>query len=389
MKKMSLLFCLLVVCMAASQFSLAQVIVSSTTSGSAVTLNATLPGSAASTTTPVALTSDDGYSGLLPIGFTFNYYGVPHTQCLVGSNGNINFTSSLAGSYDTWTINTPLLGNMSARNCICAAWGDLCLPCSTPAGTIYYHTDGVAPNRKFVVTYCHNGIYACPTQYQSTTTVLYETTDEIDILVSHHVTGCSWAGGYTIEGIQDSAGTDAVVVPGRDYPSSWSANNDAYRFSPSGTTYTVGPIAYSPPYAASEVTFNWYDSTTGAYVGSGSPLVVYPTVPTTYAAVAVSCASDSFTAGYAHRVMMLSVPAGSATMEVSVFPNPTNDVLNIQMYEGAYSSLTITDAVGQLFTEQKIKETLTEVNVKTFPAGVYYIMLNGDYGSKMMKFVKW
>jgi hypothetical protein len=39
------------------------------------------------TPTDIGLYSDDLYSGVLSVGFTFSYYGTPHTQFIVGENG--------------------------------------------------------------------------------------------------------------------------------------------------------------------------------------------------------------------------------------------------------------------------------------------------------------
>src|SRR5262249_35483810 len=44
----------------------------------------------------------------------------------------------------------------------------------------------------------------------------------------------TWNGGAAIHGVQVD-GTTAYVIPGRNYPTQWSATNDAYRFTPQGT----------------------------------------------------------------------------------------------------------------------------------------------------------
>ena len=74
--------------------------------------------------------------------------------------------------------------------------------------------------------------------------------------------------------------------------------------------------------------------------------------------------------------------------EVELFPNPTTSELVIKMQQGAYSSCTITNAIGQVDLQQQISVAQTKMNVKMLPAGVYYIILRGNNGSKMLKFVK-
>lgn len=244
--------------------------------------------------TGTGITLDDGYSGVFPIGFTFNFYGVPYTQLVIGSNGVINFTTSLAGAYCPWPISAPLLGNPSMRNAVCGPWCDIMI---SAGGSITYSTAGVAPNRKFAVTWCASGMFSCTTQWTTSQIILYEGSDVVEVHTAHK-TVCAWNGGYAITGIQNAAGTAACVAPGRDYPSVWSVISppEAWRFTPgvpSSTTYTVAPIPYSPlPYATSAV--YWYDSTTGAYLGTGPYLTVSPTVTTTYKAAALGCNDTTF-----------------------------------------------------------------------------------------------
>ena len=241
------------------------------------------------------MSADDAYTGVINIGFTFNYYGNNYSQCTIGSNGHLTFGTASAGAYDPWPISSQLLGNTSARNTICAPWSDLSV---SSGGTMYYFSYGTAPNRTFAVTFCKVRMYSCTTNYITSTILLHETTNEIDILIGHKGAACSWNGGYAIEGIQNAAGTAATSVPGRDYPSVWGANSDAQRFVPvsGGISYTVGAIPYTPVYPASALTILWYDSATGAYVGSGNPITVNPVVPTNYIAIVTACA-DSFASG--------------------------------------------------------------------------------------------
>ena len=92
------------------------------------------------TGTPLGL-SDDSHAYPVPIGFTFNYYGVGYNNVAVESNGGIAFVD--------WFLT---FGNSSlpygAQPFIATLWDDL-----NPGagGEIYYETLGSAPNRTFVV----------------------------------------------------------------------------------------------------------------------------------------------------------------------------------------------------------------------------------------------
>lgn len=240
------------------------------------------------------ITVDDIYSGVLPIGFTFNFYGTNYTNVVIGPNGTLCFDITLAGAYDPWPITAVLLGNPSKRNNICGPWCDIDI--STPdGGTITYSLTGVAPFRKYIVTFCRDRMYSCTTQITSTQIILYETTNIIECHIATKPVCATWNSGRAIIGVQNAAGTAATVAPGRDFPSVYTCTNEAWRFTPDASlsSYTVASIAYAPiPYASSLV--YWYNANTGAYLGTGLTQTVCPTVTTTYKAGALGCADTSF-----------------------------------------------------------------------------------------------
>jgi hypothetical protein len=96
------------------------------------------------TGTTVAL-ADDSVSAAVPIGFTFNYGGLNFTQVFIGSNGWVFF-----GTTST-EFNNVAVAASPVTNVLMPYWGDL-NPASTPT-RVRYQTVGVAPNRKFVVSY--------------------------------------------------------------------------------------------------------------------------------------------------------------------------------------------------------------------------------------------
>jgi hypothetical protein len=128
---------------------------------------------------------DDRYSGVVPIGFNFNFYGVNYTQCVIGSNGMINFNTALANTYHPWPIGAALLGNASARNAICGPWCDMDIT-TAQGGIVTYATSGVAPFRRFTATWCSMPMYNtgfCPGQRTTTQVILYEGCNFIDVHV--------------------------------------------------------------------------------------------------------------------------------------------------------------------------------------------------------------
>ncbi|NDC39933.1 MAG: hypothetical protein EBZ77_00005, partial [Chitinophagia bacterium] len=206
-KYIYILVAFVMVLVTASQSS-AQITIASDTPGcgsGCTHLTATLIGQ---TPTSAGITTDDGWSGVINIGFTYNFYGNNYTQLLVGSNGALSFNTSLAGGGFGWSITSALLGNTSVKNCICGPWCDIYIPAG---GTITYSTVGASPYRKFVATWCHTRMYSCTTQWTTTQIIIYETTNIAEAHIAHKTT-CSWNGGYAIVGVQNNWTSSASAL---------------------------------------------------------------------------------------------------------------------------------------------------------------------------------
>jgi PKD repeat protein len=206
--------------------------------GNPMQLQATLAGNAATnynvanisyqpdTTTGVNVSlGDDVLSSILPIGFTFNFYGNDYTDFYIGSNGYISFTP---GQNVTSQVNGPILPSSAPpNNLIAAAWNDL-LPTST---SINYSTTGVAPNRKLIVNYNArhylSSFHVFKMQIQ-----LHEGTNIIEIHTdSIPNTSALSSFATTTQGIENIDGSKAVTVPGRN-GQHFDVDNDAQRFTP-------------------------------------------------------------------------------------------------------------------------------------------------------------
>ena len=91
-------------------------------------------------------TGDDAQAAAtIPFAFTFN--GVAYTSLNIYTNGFVQFGTS-SGSTTTYGAVIPTA--TAPNNIVALAWEDLLV---TSPATITYWTDGVAPNRKFVVSY--------------------------------------------------------------------------------------------------------------------------------------------------------------------------------------------------------------------------------------------
>lgn len=124
-----------------------------------------------SPTTPAIIGSDDsGRTGLISIGFTFNFDNTDYTSLDATSDGmvglgvatNVDFRNNLVDA-DT-------------RILLCPWWDDL----SLTGNKIRYELQGTSPNRSFVIDYECNAVYNDATPNLKFQIILFETTNRIE-----------------------------------------------------------------------------------------------------------------------------------------------------------------------------------------------------------------
>ncbi len=186
------------------------------------------------TGTNVAL-FDDQWSAAINIGFPFCFYGNTYTQVLIGSNGLISFNVALAGGYCQWPINAAVPSAADPMNTVMGPWQDLYPP---GGGTIRYTIYGTAPCRRFVVSWNQMPMYSCTSTLCTQQITLYETSNVIDNYIQTKPLCTGWNAGTAIQAVHNAAGTAAVAVAGRNYPTQWTTTNDARRWTPSGANMT-------------------------------------------------------------------------------------------------------------------------------------------------------
>jgi hypothetical protein len=195
--------------------------------------NQTFLCSAGSTTAPTGTplsggTLDDGGWLNLPLGFSFNYFGVNYNSISVGTNGTMMFGLTSATPLNTYSFTGGFPNTANPANVIAAVSQDNKL---SSAGSISYWTSGYAPNRKFVTNY--NAVPAYNSSgFTTAQVILYETTGIIEIHITNSTT--SYA---KYVGLQDNTKTiGAAPINGATATINTSI---AYRFSPPSNYNTV------------------------------------------------------------------------------------------------------------------------------------------------------
>ncbi|MDP6909556.1 MAG: SprB repeat-containing protein, partial [Flavobacteriales bacterium] len=155
-------------------------------------------------------------------------------------------------------------------------------PSTNPNGVVSSVTCGIAPNRRFVVTYDAIAMFSCTTMEFTNQLILFETSNRIEMHITSKPLCAGWNGGAAIQGLENANGTIAHVVPGRNYPTQWAVNNDGYEFVPDGIGgYNVNPIPFDPAPVTTNNNILWYDDQQ-TVLGNTNTITVSPSVATWY-----------------------------------------------------------------------------------------------------------
>jgi gliding motility-associated-like protein len=182
---------------------------------------------------------DDSQSGTFNIGFTFCFYGTTYTQFRIGSNGWVSLGAG-AQPVTFASLAIPTVNAAVPKNCVMGPWQDW-----HPGigGQVRYQIQGVAPCRKLVVSWISVPLYSCTNLLGTFHIVLYESTNVIETYIVNKPNCPQWAGGTSVHGIHNAAGTQAVTIAGRN-SSQWTAVNDARRWTPAGAPITPTLVWY-------------------------------------------------------------------------------------------------------------------------------------------------
>jgi len=156
--------------------------------------------------TATGVTGDDS-QGNINIGFTFNFYGNEYTQVSVCSNGFLQFAGL---STEFFNSQIPTTGGLDPDNIICPFWDDID---PSVGGTIFYDTQGTAPDRMFIVEWSAVPRYFDTGSSLTFEVILYETSNYIKFQYNTMTSGTAGTfadGSSATIGIEDSTAGDGL-----------------------------------------------------------------------------------------------------------------------------------------------------------------------------------
>jgi hypothetical protein len=105
--------------------------------------------------TGALLSLQDNDDAVVPLGFTFNFYGVDYSKLTIGSNGYLAFGASIRNNNPD-ALPVPQAGTTAGWNTapfLAPLFSDLNPVKSWVPNAVYWEVRGTAPNRRFIVQY--------------------------------------------------------------------------------------------------------------------------------------------------------------------------------------------------------------------------------------------
>ena len=208
---------------------------------------------------------------MVSIPFDFNFFTNNYNQLVVGANGVITFDTSLANTINLWQFTEPLPNNTNqalADGNIFGAGHDIDPSASNGTHEIAYEFFGQAPFRYMVISFFNVAHFSCNDLKTTQMIVLYETLNVVEVYLQDKPLCDTWNSGSAVVGIQNNEGTVAITPPGRN-TGAWTAQNEAWRFVPSGNTIAA--------------TYFWFDNN-NSLISNDVSVNVCPTDTETYTA---------------------------------------------------------------------------------------------------------
>ncbi|MDR2824241.1 MAG: T9SS type A sorting domain-containing protein [Prevotellaceae bacterium] len=216
---------------------------------------------------------DDSWSNIIDLPFSFCFFENTYSEVLVGANGQVTFDIAkppYQGATNPYHYSNqpdipfgfnPTLGGYGVRNSIFGVYEDIDPSKCTGDEGVYAGVSGEFPARIFCVSFKSIPLFGNNIVRNSYQTVLYENSNVIDVYVENRDCCGSTNQGKGIIGIINSDGTDGLAAPGRNVSDDWTAQQEAWRFT---------PIAY-PAYSVT-----WYKGAgvDGEVIGNADTLAI-------------------------------------------------------------------------------------------------------------------
>ena len=190
-----------------------------------------------------------------------------------------------------------------------------------------------------------------------------------------------WVGSYKTEYTYDSDGSQ---LSSTSY--SWSSDEQAWVGS-----YKTEYSYDSDGSQLSSTSYSW-SSDEQAWVGSYKGELTYDSDGNLLSTTSYSWSSDAQDWEKISKGYYFYSNSGSSSIEdinsnISIYPNPADDQIMLQMESNDYSSLVVRNITGQILMQEQINDTQMQLDISALESGLYLIELQGKEKSITQKIV--
>ncbi len=160
-----------------------------------------------------------------------------------------------------------------------------------------------------------------------------------------------------------------------------------------GTGVSIGLLSGTKQYARqSQVKIMSAGSTAWTFTWKAPATLATANSPITFYFVTLAANGDGGTSGdnvlKSTKVVRFKLPTGNKEIQnkiaVNVFPNPTKDVLNVELPDAQNAQLTLVDINGRVLLIKQLTEKSNKINIAHLSKGIYNVQIqaNGQSVSK-------
>ena len=138
---------------------------------------------------------------------------------------------------------------------------------------------------------------------------------------------------------------------------------------------------------ATGMTYQWIDCSDNSIISGETGRYFIATVNGSYK-VAITDGSCNDTSDCV-TLTNVGIDEGSLNTVVSLYPNPTNGIVNLTMADNAGKvQINVLDISGKSYIDMNSKSKNIEIDLSDLESGVYFVRVNSDTGQKMIRIIK-
>ncbi|PBQ30371.1 hypothetical protein CNR22_00865 [Sphingobacteriaceae bacterium] len=139
--------------------------------------------------------------------------------------------------------------------------------------------------------------------------------------------------------------------------------------------------------AGGGVSYQWVSGGTGA-ISQGASIVISPLVSTVYSVTGTDANGCTSKAAITQNVSQCLGLKVNGLKGLSVYPNPASSELTVTLPDNSDKIITVIDLTGRVLSSNSSSKESTKIDLSNFANGIYYVKIQSNSSSEVVKIVK-